>query len=95
LSTDEELRRKARQRAEAKIAFYIHLTVFSVVNAFLIAVWWFTGGYQGVFPWFVFPLFGWGIGLVAHYLTVFLRTGVSDRMVEQEYRRLKEEQQST
>lgn len=92
MSRDDELRRKARQRAEAKIGFYIHLGVFSGVNALLILIWWFTGGYEGVFPWFVFPLFGWGVGLLAQYLSVFLHTGVADRMTEQEYQRLKQEQ---
>jgi hypothetical protein len=39
-------------------------------------------------------LFGWGIGLLIHYLMVFTRTGVTKRLTEQEYRRLKEEQDS-
>jgi hypothetical protein len=50
LSNEEALRRKARARAEAKIGFYVNLAVYSVVNVFLILLWWFTGGYSGVFP---------------------------------------------
>ncbi|MCW4017735.1 MAG: 2TM domain-containing protein [Candidatus Bathyarchaeota archaeon] len=94
MSNEEALRRKARARAEAKIGFYVNLAVYSVVNVFLILLWWFTGGYRGVFPWFIFPLFGWGIGLLIHYLMVFTRTGVTERLTEQEYRHLKEEQGS-
>jgi hypothetical protein len=66
------------------------------VNILLFFVWWFTRGYDipgASFPWFFFPLVGWGIGLVAHYVAVFVRTGVIDRMAEQEYRKLREEQE--
>ncbi|MGD0644065.1 MAG: 2TM domain-containing protein [Candidatus Bathyarchaeia archaeon] len=52
----------------------------------------FTGGFHGVFPWFVFPLVFWAIGLIAHGLTVFAHTSYLDRMTEQEYKKLKEEQ---
>jgi hypothetical protein len=55
----------------------------------LFFIWWFRGG----FPWFVFPLLGWGVGLLAHYLQAFAQISVTDRMAEKEYRRLKEGQQ--
>jgi hypothetical protein len=91
LDSDAELRRKARLRAEAKLGFYIHLVVYVGVNAMLFLIWLYTGGLS-VFPWFVFPLVFWGIGLVAHYLTVFAHTGYLDRMTETEYQQLKREQ---
>jgi hypothetical protein len=93
VSSEEELRQKARFRAQAKISFYIHLGVYSGVNLMLILIWWFTGGLNE-FPWFIFPLVFWGIGLLAHYLAVFTRSSYVDRMTEQEYRKLKEEQQT-
>ena len=46
-------------------------------------------------PGLFFHLGGWGIGVLGHYLSVFARTGVTDRMTEQEYRKLKEEQEAT
>ncbi len=92
MESDVELRRKARERAEAKLAFYIHLAVYVGVNSLLFFIWLFTGG-MGSFPWFIFPLLFWGIGLVAHYLTVFAHTDYVDRMAEEEFRRLKEAQQ--
>ena len=92
MSEDEELRRKAKIRAEEKLGFYVHFGVYVGVNVMLVFVWWFTGGYKGEFPWFVFPLGGWGIGVLGHYLSVFARTGVTDRMAEKEFRKLKEEQ---
>jgi putative flippase GtrA len=87
--SEEKIREKARLRAEVKLGFYVHLAVYSGVNVLLFFIWLFTGG----FPWFVFPLLGWGVGLLAHFLWAFAQTSVTDRLAEKEYRRLKEEQQ--
>jgi hypothetical protein len=91
VESDAELRRKARERAEAKLAFYIHLVVYVGVNSLLFLIWLFTGGVE-VFPWFIFPLVFWGIGLIAHYLTAFTHSDYVNRMADEEFRRLKEEQ---
>ena len=66
---EEEVYRLARQRVEEKKGFYIHLTVYVLVNILLILIWFFTGA---GFPWFIFPLGGWGIGLLFHFLGVFV-----------------------
>jgi fatty acid desaturase len=93
--TDEELRKKAEKRAEEKVDFLIHFTMYVCVNALLVGIWFFTGGsgwFSGgerVFPWFIFPLFGWGIGLVAHFFGAFASPKLTDRFVEKEYERLK------
>ncbi len=64
--SDEELREIAKKRIEARKGFRMHLLVYLLVNAFLIIIYWINtpGGY----PWFVYPLCGWGIGLAAHAL---------------------------
>ena len=54
--------REARQILKRR-TFYLHLSVYVAVNLMLIAIWALVGG---GFPWFLFPLMGWGIGLVAH-----------------------------
>ena len=90
MPTDDELREMARESAKEKVGFYTHLAVFVAVNLFLIALWWATTGPQS-FPWFIFPLFGWGIGLAAHYVGAFHGTAYTERMTEREYRRLKGE----
>ncbi|MGZ4903977.1 MAG: 2TM domain-containing protein [Halobacteriota archaeon] len=41
------------------------------------------------FSWFVFVLGFWGVGVVADFVSVFVGTGVSDRMAEREFERLK------
>ena len=84
--SDEELRRKAEKRAEEKIGFYTHFAIYIIVNLFLIAIWAVTGA---GFPWFIFPLFGWGIGITAHFVSVFAGTGFAERLAEKEYERLK------
>ena len=40
---EEEVYRLARQRVEEKKGFYIHLTVYILVNILLILIWFFTG----------------------------------------------------
>lgn len=91
MASDEELRTKARKRAEEKIAFYAHLSIYIVANIFLVAIWWFTGGF-GTFPWFIFPLFGWAIGVVAHFIVTFKGTNIAEKMTEKEYERLKKQE---
>ena len=52
---------------EARLGFRIHLWVYLAVQALLVATWWFTSDNGEVMPWFIFPMLGWGIGVVAHY----------------------------
>ncbi len=88
MSKDAELRREAKKIAERKLGFYIHLAVYILVNILLVSIWYFTGkGY----PWFIFPLVGWGIGVVMHFLATFVFTEREylDRMAEKEYKKLK------
>jgi len=86
--SEEELRKEARLRIEAKLGFYVHLAVYSGVNVMLFVIWWFTGGYT----WFVFPLLVWGVGLLAHFLWAFAQINVTDGLAEKEYQRLKKAQ---
>ena len=90
--SEEELRKIARQRAKVKTGFYIHLIVYITVNILLVSIWYFTSD-TSEFPWFVFPLVGWGIALVIHAVTAFHGGGNSleDRMTEREYEKLKAE----
>lgn len=59
----------ARERHQA--GWRIHFAVYLAVQVLLFAIWgivWANGG--TAFPWPVFPLLGWGIGVVAHYAAV-------------------------
>jgi hypothetical protein len=89
LMTEDKLRKLARERAKAKLGFYVHLIVYIVVNAFLILLWYLTPDTAEI-PWFVYPLVGWGIGLVAHGVYTFYGgTGLEDSMTERELEKLK------
>ena len=58
-------RRDRRRAAEASLR--IHVAVYVLIQLLLVAVWATTGA---GFPWFVFPLLGWGAGLAAHAYAV-------------------------
>jgi hypothetical protein len=63
--------KRERQRetwsSASRTAFRTHASVFVAVNLLLVAIWaTTTPGY----PWFLWPLLGWGIGLVAHFAAV-------------------------
>jgi|APCry1669188910_1035180.scaffolds.fasta_scaffold41027_3 2TM domain len=58
---------RARTQVRQLRAFYIHLVVYILVNTFLVILSLSTGG-----SWSIWPLLGWGIGLGAHAVTVFL-----------------------
>jgi hypothetical protein len=76
---DADARRQRLQREVggyvsrgARTALRIHASVFLAVNLLLVIIWaTATPGY----PWFLYPLFGWGIGLVAHYAATSDLTG--------------------
>ncbi len=90
--TEEEIYRRARKRVEDKKSFFVHLLVYIVVNTGLVIIWSLTSrGYA----WFIWPLFGWGIGLVFHFLSVFFfdrDTGWEQAEVEKEAERLRRSQ---
>jgi hypothetical protein len=82
----QDIERIARRRAGAKFGFFIHLTVFICVNAFLLLV---NLATQPQVHWFRFPLTGWGIGLALHGLAVFLPSrGLREKMIGREIRKL-------
>ena len=75
---------RARRRAGARIAFYIHLTAYTVVNALLIIINLATSTRHF---WFMWPLLGWGVGLVAHAFATFALPavpGIKRRMIERQ-----------
>ncbi|MDZ5472929.1 2TM domain-containing protein [Bacillus sp. 31A1R] len=57
---------KAKRRVQNLKAFYLHLTVFILVNSMLIFIN-FNSDYGNW--WFLYPLGGWGIGLLVHAIT--------------------------
>jgi hypothetical protein len=65
---DEQRYKQAKARVEALKGFYVHLAVYLMVNTGLFLINVLTDGGW----WFYWPLLGWGIGLAAHALAVFV-----------------------
>ena len=74
--SEEQIYEEAKKRVEEKKGFRNHVIVYLCVNTMLVLIWWFTGA---GFPWFVFPLGGWGIGLLFHGLGVYVFSRRSDK----------------
>lgn len=90
--TPEDLDQLARRRANAKLGWYVHALAFVLVNALIFAMSRYAFGTR---PWSVYPLLGWGLGLVLHGVSVFLLgsgDGLRERMVQREREALQREQ---
>ena len=86
--SDEQLLQRAKRRVNQKMGFYIHLTVYVLVNLGLAAINLLGGGQR----WHLWPLAGWGVGLAIHGLVTFASLrgdGVRERMLDAEVERLK------
>ena len=85
--TEEEIYKEAEKIVEEKKSFRTHLIVYLCINALLVVIWATTS--RG-FPWFVFPLGGWGIGLLFHFLSVYVFSRESDtREIEKEAEKIR------
>jgi hypothetical protein len=83
---DTKLHEVARRRVQMKRGFTIHLLLYLMVNLMLFLIWRFTGkGY----PWFLWPLAGWGIGVFANAVALVAELHApEERAIEREMRRL-------
>ena len=89
--SEEQIYEQAKTRVEEKKGVIIHFIVYIVVNIILALIWAFAAG--GGFPWFIFVLGGWGIGLLFHFLGVFVFKKKSDSAaIEKEAEKIKREQ---
>ncbi len=84
--SDEELRMRAYRRAQVKTSFYGNLTAYVLVNVALFLIWYYLGG---GFPWFLFVVFFWGIGVLAQGISIYFGSSYMERMTEAEYRKMK------
>jgi hypothetical protein len=66
---DEQARyQEAKRRVEEMKGFYLHFVSYLFVNAALVVINLLT---SPEYLWFIWPLIGWGIGLIVHAFTVF------------------------
>ena len=83
--TDEsELRARAIKRIEARRGLGADVLAYVLVNTMLVVIWYVTGA---DFFWPIFPILGWGIGVVFHVWDV-MSPGVDERQIQAEMDRL-------
>jgi hypothetical protein len=75
----EHRRKRRRREQQMRMSLRIHAGVFVFIQLLLVTTWVVTGA---GFPWFVFPLLGWGAGLAAHALAVSGSRGALDDDIE-------------
>ena len=80
------------KQAKARVGFRMHLRSYLIVNAGLWLIWAissfaFGSSVYRVFPWPIFAMVGWGIGLASHYIHVY-RGGDERSVLEEEYQKL-------
>ena len=85
---EEELYELAAKRVTAKKDFRTHLAVYIIVNIGLFAIYALTS--WGGYPWFIWPLFGWGIGLAFHFFNMLSELkGTDKNRIDNEIDKLK------
>lgn len=82
----DEIRRRAIERLKKKRDFRAHVLAYVMVNALLIVIWAVTGA--GFF-WPVFPMLGWGIGVVFNAWDAFGRPTPTEEQIQKEIESLR------
>ena len=81
-----ELRDRAVEQLKKKRAFYGHLLVYTLVNATIVVVWAMTS--DGGFFWPIFPMLGWGIGVVFNAWDAYRRPEPTEQQIRREIENL-------
>jgi hypothetical protein len=85
--SEEEMRQKAERRAHAKLGFRSHLITYVIVILGLAVL---NLGTSPHYLWFLWAAAGWGIGLIAHGISVYVDgSGLRERMIAEELERLR------
>jgi hypothetical protein len=85
ISEEQGLRDLAIQRLKKQHNFRAHLLIYTLVNAFLVAIWVVTG--HGFF-WPIFPIVGWGIGVVMNAWDVYRSDEPTEERIRREMERI-------
>ena len=82
---EQASRDRAVTQLKKRRDFYGHLLVYVLVNTFLVVIWAITDG-DGFF-WPVFPIAGWGIGVVMNAWDVYWRPQITEHDIQREIER--------
>jgi hypothetical protein len=83
---DDMVRERAIKRLKKRHDFYGHVLIYVLVNTFLVVIWGLTDVHG--FFWPVFPLVGWGIGVVMNAWDVFGDDEFDEQQIRREMERL-------
>lgn len=83
---ENELREQAIKSLEEKRDFRQHLAIYLLVNAALTFIWFITN--SGGYFWPIWPMFGWGIGIVAHAYQAYGTKPLGEDAIEREMKHL-------
>lgn len=93
MPSEQEIRRRVEKRIKQRNDFYIHFAVYIAANLLMWMIWALTRDSSETigFPWPLIVMFGWGIGLVSHALTVYFnsasRVEARERTIQREIER--------
>jgi hypothetical protein len=83
---EQVLRDKAVRQLKKQRDFRSHLLVYILVNTFLVVIWLLTDPHG--FFWPVFPIAGWGIGVIMNARDVYGRQQITEDDIHREMDRL-------
>ncbi len=81
---NQEAYTNAKKKVEARMSFYIHLVVYLLVISLLTVL---NLTVAGDYFWVMWPMIGWGTGLIIHGLTAFVfdsGSSLKERLIEKE-----------
>ncbi len=94
LQEEDELRKLAEERVKERLGLYWDIAAYLIINGFLVVIWALTKGEGTAGYWFVWPMLGWGIGLLFHIVGVVSgkkSAAVRERMIRKEMDKIKGE----
>lgn len=83
---ESELRERAIKQLKKRRDFHGHVLIYLMVNAFLVVIWAMT--MPDGFFWPVFPIVGWGIGVVMNAWDVYFVRDFGDEDISREIERI-------
>jgi len=87
VSPDTELRKRAVTRLKKRRDLRGHLLIYTLVNSFLVVIWWMTSNADSFF-WPIFPIVGWGIGVVMNIYDVYFTDDFDETDIQREMEHL-------
>jgi 2TM domain len=86
---DSTLRERAVKRLKKRRDFQGHLIAYALVNAFVVLIWAITDPHG--FFWPIFPMAGWGIGVVLNAWDVYRNDELDEQRIQHEMERIQRE----